>query len=132
MVAQIPGLIRPRAYDRLTPEEKKNICNGCGTTGRLDFIPDHLYGLSICEACHIHDFMYFLGDTWDDKKDADRIFLINMLRIISNEPNSILNILLKRLRRLRALSYYKAVVNFGGLPFWAGKDYINYKEKGEE
>lgn len=122
------NLIRPEGYDKLSPEEKARICNGCGAAGQTDYIPDTIYGLRITEACNIHDYMYYLGDTWQEKEDADRIFLINLLRIIDSIPKKgIWSRIVRRLRKLRALSYYNAVVHFGGLAFWANKTYINYK-----
>ena len=128
MVAQILSLIRPEAYDKLSASEKARICNGCGAAGQIDYVPDTIYGLRITEACNIHDFMYYLGDSWSDKDEADKIFLINMLRIIDSAPKKgWWRRILRKLRKLRALSYYNAVSHFGGLAFWANKNYINYK-----
>ena len=42
-------------YQKLTPDMKARICNGCGAKGMFDFIPDTMYGMKICEACNIHD-----------------------------------------------------------------------------
>ena len=61
--------------------------------------------------------MYHVGQTVDDKQEADRVFLNNMLRLIEDASGW-----LKCLRRRRALKYYEAVVVFGGPAYWAGKN----------
>jgi len=92
--------------------------NGCGSGWSARLIPNTIYFLSIREACRIHDYMYSVGKTIEDKEKADRVFLNNMLRIIEAHdkwyyPHS--------LARRRALTYYEAVVNFGSTAYWAGK-----------
>lgn len=106
-------LISSKAYKRATEEEKKLICNGCGKRGLGGWlVPDTLYGLSIEEACNIHDFDYHEGETWEDKKRADANFLSNML-IIINSKTGFFHKLLAPLRRIRAMNYYNAVKEFG-------------------
>jgi len=112
-------LFAPPEYWKLTPEEKKVICNGMGPKGYGLLVPDTMYGLDVSEAGNIHDFMYLIGHTIEDKEAADRTFLNNMLRII--EAKSKLWIL-KYIRRRRALTYYIAVKDFGGPAFWSGKN----------
>lgn len=112
-------LFAPAAYWELTTEQRTFLTNGCGTK-RLGFlVPNTAYGLSIKEACNIHDFMYRDGKTILDKESADRTFLNNMLRIIDGETSCQL---LKTLRRYRVMSYYSAVRDFGGPAFWSGKN----------
>lgn len=112
-------LFAPPIYWKLTPEQRAFLTNGCGTR-RIGFlIPDTAWGVSIKEACNIHDFMYRDGKTIEDKESADRTFLNNMLRIIDGESRCEL---IKVLRRYRAMSYYSAVRDFGGPAFWSGKN----------
>lgn len=112
-------LFAPADYRQATAEQKRDICNGCGTKGLGGLItPDTLYGLSINAACDIHDWMYVFGRTIADKEEADRVFLNNMLRIIEAKSG----LLLRWLRRRRAMTYYSAVRDFGGPAFWAGKN----------
>ena len=97
------------------------LCNGCGSSqSKFDFVPDSIYGLKIKPACHIHDFQYYRGKTIEDKKEADRRFLNNMLRLIEADTNR-LRKFIKPLMRRRALKYYEAVNRFGGTAFWSGK-----------
>lgn len=59
------------------------IINSCGSKGIGDkIVPDSILGVCITPACQIHDFDYFVGQTFEDKKNADRRFLENMRKII--------------------------------------------------
>ena len=110
------GLIAPEGYSNLTPKNKAEICNGCGPKGKLDFIPDRIWGLKITEACDIHDFSWFICEmTHENFKMTNRIFYQNILRLIDRETN---NRTLKWLRRRRAYKYYKAVDTIGSMIFW--------------
>lgn len=111
-------LFAPETYKKLTAAAKVLFTNGCGAAGRFDFVPDTLWGLAIKEACNIHDYMYHTGETIEDKNEADRVFLNNMLRLINAGTK---NKWLRSLRRRRALVYYFAVKNFGGPAFWDEK-----------
>lgn len=94
----------------------------------FDFVPDTVWGLSIRDACCIHDWMYQKGKTEADRQRADRTFLNNMLRTIEHETESWW---LKWLRKRRAWVYYRAVSIFGGPNFWDGKrDPAELKESG--
>jgi hypothetical protein len=95
------------------------IANGCGDGWRACLIPNTMYGLSILPACQIHDWDYHHGATIDDKEEADRRFLNNLLRII--EAHSA-NHVTRALRNRRALKYYEAVRIYGGPAFWQGKE----------
>lgn len=113
-----PQLYKPTSYTSASKEEKRDICNGCGAANaKFDFVPDNIYGLSITEACQIHDWMYYKGTTNEDKIEADRIFLHNMLRIIEHHGG-----FLKCLLRRRAYKYYLAVKHFGSTAYWDGKN----------
>jgi len=111
-------LFAPAEYWRLTDEQKRGICNGCGSSGAFGWlVPDTMYLLNVRRACDIHDFMYEVGKTQADKEEADRVFLNNMVRIINGRGG-----LFRRLRLRRAKKYYLAVYHFGGSAFWDGKN----------
>ncbi len=115
------ALYAPDSYLNALLVDRKRVCNGCGAANaKFDFVPDSIYGLKIQEACHIHDWMYHQGKTIEDKKEADRVFLNNLLRLIEAQT-SFVGKLLKPLRRRRALKYYEAVVSFGGPAFWGNQ-----------
>lgn len=111
-------LYAPDGYHDLTKKEKKEICNGAGPKGYGWIVPDTIYGLSITEAANIHDYMYHVGATIEDKKKADRVFMNNMMRIIESKSGWVL----RKLRRRRVRTYYKSVKYGGGPAFWAGKN----------
>lgn len=117
MKQKIITLYAPLGYRKLTKEEKKTICNGCGAKGGIT-VPSTFYGLDISAACDIHDYMYYAGKTNADKEAADRIFLNNLNRIIEARSCCIL----KYLRQSRAKKYYKGVKYFGSSAFWEGKN----------
>ena len=51
-------LYKPESYKRAQASEIDNVCNGCGSKGLGGWlVPDTLYGLSVTEACNIHDWM---------------------------------------------------------------------------
>lgn len=113
-------LYAPEGYWQTLPEVLKQITNGCGTSGwKGALVPDTIYLLDIKPACNIHDYMYAAGLTLAAKKEADRVFLNNMLRIIDAAGGCSL---LRMLRRRRAKIYYEAVHHFGGPAFWDGKN----------
>ena len=101
----------PNSYWDATEEEKKKYCNGCGPKGAYFLIPDTLWGLNITEPCNIHDWCYRFGKTEQDRQDADRMFLDNMLSTIDENTTWKW---LKKLRRRRARTYYHVVSRYGG------------------
>jgi hypothetical protein len=107
-------LYAPEGYWKLSEEEKRRICNGCGAKGsKLNFlIPQGVFK----EACNIHDYMYFIGRNNNDKRKADRVFINNLYRIVEASPKWI-----RPIRKARAKSYYLAVSKFGDEAFWKGK-----------
>jgi len=109
-------LYAPKKYWELTDEERERICNGCGAKGsKLNFIiPQGVFR----EACNIHDYMYYIGKTDEDKKVADRVFINNLNRIVEAS-----NTLLKPIRKMMARAYYEAVSKFGYEAFWKNKVY---------
>lgn len=115
-------LYAPAEYWELTPEQLKDIIGEgrCGP-GKLGgkIVPDRIWGLNIKPACSIHDFMWAVGATDEDRREADRAFLNNILRLIDAAAGPWL---LVALRRHAAAKYYRAVADFGGPAFWAGKN----------
>jgi len=55
----------PKGWDLLNEAQKMVICNGCG--GKMLKVPDKILGLDIKLVCNIHDFMYAMGETEEDK-----------------------------------------------------------------
>lgn len=107
------------SYRAATDDDRTLYCNGCGAKGGFK-VPSTFYGLSIEDACNVHDWDFAHGKTIEDKERADKYFLYNMLVIIESQQG-LINSLLKPLRRRRALKYYESVVMWGNKAFWAGK-----------
>jgi hypothetical protein len=112
-------LYAPAGYWNLTPEEHRFMCDGCGRGILSIVIPDVVFGLRITAACDIHDYMYLVGDTYEDKQAADRVFLNNMLRLVEARTDWDW---LKKLRAATCYLYYLAVDKLGGPSFWARKN----------
>lgn len=93
-----------------------SICNGCGASGSWLRPPSKIWGTSIIEACIIHDHGYYIGSTYDDKKEADKNFLDNMLILIDKRSRWYKP---TKLQRWRAKRYYQAVRYYGGAAFRA-------------
>lgn len=111
-------LYAPRSYVEAPDVIRRIVVNGCGVGGwKGKLVPDTVWGLSIREACNIHDWMYHEGDTIKEKEEADRVFLNNMLRLVDAGAWW-----LRGVRRRRAHKYYLAVRMFGGPAFWEGKN----------
>jgi len=113
-------LYAPESFWRASARVRGVVSNGCGTSGwKGELVPETMYGLDVSLACDIHDWMYHEGETQEDKDQADRVFLNNLLRIIQHAAGPWL---LRTLRRRRARTYYQAVHHFGGPAFWAEKN----------
>jgi len=113
-------LFIPQSMQQAYPEVLEEVCNGCGTGGwKGSLVPDTMYLLSVRDACQIHDWMYYEGETIEDKDKADRAFLNNLIRIINAKSKSRI---LKYLRLRRAKKYYLAVKYLGGPAFWSDKN----------
>ena len=126
-------LYYPKEYLTTPPHILNNIINGCGPGGWLiDIVPDHIFFCNITEACYIHDFMYKVGTTIEDKKRADRVFLNNMTRLILDKNYYWYDNWLKKKRLALARFYYVMVKNHGGPAFWRGKDDPKDKEEEEK
>ena len=123
-----PEIIRPKIYAPITywelsPEEKKEICNGCGAKDGLK-VPDTFWGLNMEEACNIHDYMYSTGKTHYDKLFADAMFRLN-LTVIIDAKETFKDKLFSILRHYRAGTYYIAVAKYGNYSFWKDKERLS-------
>ena len=88
----------------------KDDCNGCGSGWNAKVVPDTIYGVDIRPVCCIHDDRYEHGTTENYKRQADLEFLSNLLITINSKkawwyPT--------KLARLRALTYYSFVRDYG-------------------
>lgn len=98
-------------------EDKEIPKNGCGAGWTASIIPDRWFGLDFTIPCAIHDEMYSLGKTNEDKIIADRVFYNNMLRAVEARP-----FYLRYIGRKLAKGYYKAVRDYGATAYWDGKN----------
>lgn len=118
-LAKVGSLFAPASFKTTPVAKLTEVCNGCGAaSAKIDFVPDKIYGTYVGEACHIHDWMYNEGRTIEDKDEADRAFLNNILRLIKKRRKWYKPMFLMR---IRAKNYYNAVKLFGGPAFWDGK-----------
>jgi len=110
-------LVAPNTFWSATEEEIEAKTGGCGPGGIGDwFVPDTMYGESVFLACQIHDWMYGEGETQEDKKWADIVFLVNMTLLITADGD-----LLDPLRLRRVMTYFEAVYYGGGSAFDKGE-----------
>ena len=122
-----PLLYAPNSYWKATKQQKDEICNGCGAKGGLK-VPNTFYGLSIKEACNIHDWMYNEVQTFADFLFANAMFLLNLVTLILHASNWFTKIL----RLSRATKYFLAVALKGEDAYWVNKKrnslmHITYK-----
>ena len=104
-------------YWKATHEEILARTGDCGPGKFGDkFVPDTLYGESIFIACQIHDWMYWVGRTLEDKRIADFVFFINMVSIVGIDG------WFGIFRLWRCGTYYYAVAKAGEKSFLVGKD----------
>jgi len=121
-------LYAPDEYWELTEEQLEELTGGCGPGHIGDYlVPDKLYGvINIKPACRIHDYMYAVGLTEEDKEEADKVFLDNMQRITLWETAGWFDDE-ERQEKVReecfrqADTYHMMVSTFGGRAFWKGK-----------
>lgn len=92
-------------HDEIPQEILEKECNGCGNKSLGKIIPEFVFH----KCCNIHDYMYVLGGTKDNKRMSDLVFYYNMIR------NST-----KWWHRTVAWTYHYFVRHFG-------KDSFNYK-----
>lgn len=85
--------------------------NGCGPKGVVGkLIPDSLLGVSVHEACNLHDERYHQGGSSEKRREADQKFLEDMFSAIEKEKGSHL---VTQARKLGAYIYYYSVRIFG-------------------
>lgn len=104
-------------YELLTPEEKKEICNGCGGKGS-SVVPPHAVFFEA--SCNHHDYGYWKGGAEEDRKKCDDTFYRMMKKDCDRLPWYS-----KPRYKVWCWIYYKAVRTFG-------KKYFNYKDVSHE
>lgn len=118
-------LYAPEEFWEIPPDILESVIGrgGCGP-GKIGdrLVPDNLLGLSILWACKIHDYMWEVGCTEEDRREADRVFLNNMLRLVDSADSMWL---VTVIRRRMALFYYRKVANYGSIFYWRGKNPLN-------
>ena len=107
----IPENVESRLCDKSVKK------NGCGSGWNAALVPDNWFGIDFTIPCAIHDEMYAVGKTLEDKNEADRVFLNNMIRVADTKW-----CVGKRFGRWLARKYYGVVVNYGGPAYWADKN----------
>ena len=118
-LARAGTIFAPPGFINANPERLFKICNGCGAQGsKFDFVPDTIYMTPVGEACMVHDWGYHNGHSIEDKEEADRVFLNNLLRLIDYRHKWYKP---KYLMRARAYLYYTMVKRFGGPAYWKDK-----------
>jgi len=90
------------------------ICNGCGGSGSWFNPPDYIFK----QACHEHDFAYWVGGDSAQKKLADAEFRVNM-RLAIKQAIKVRNIAWYKVWWYRGACwrYFKSVTTFGGKYF---------------
>lgn len=117
-------LYAPDSFILATPAVRAKVVNGCGTKGwKGKLVPETIYGLTVTAACNIHDWMYNAGSTIEEKDEADRTFLNNLLRLIDAAGGPAW---LRWLRRHRARIYFDAVHLYGGPAYWDTKNPLSH------
>ena len=96
----------PRSYIEASPEERRDVSNGCGPDGASSVVPNNILGLNILESCNIHDWEYSTGD--DIRSCIDARFYRNLLCTVNEKGG-----LLLYPRRWIAFWYYKILINAG-------------------
>lgn len=116
----------PKTYWEATPEEKLEVCNGCGAKNGIK-VPNTMWGLDISHACNVHDWMYDEGTTLADFYFANAVFIMNLALIITGASKW-----LAFFRLARATKYFIAVQELGSYAYWVDKKenkelHITYK-----
>ena len=121
MLVKTGVLYAPASFLCTPVDELADLCNGCGAADSNFnwIIPCRIYGTYIGDCCNVHDYMYFIGKTIEDKDLADRCFLNNMLRMIERDKHKWYKP--TWLQRIRARTYYNAVRWFAGPAYWINK-----------
>lgn len=102
----------PVKYEDLTPENKKEICNGCGGKGGFVKPPHRIFFKT---SCNHHDYGYWRGCTAPDRKQADQMLYKKMI-----EDCSTIGMVSWLRYRPWCWLYYQAVRMFGAKFFYFG------------
>ena len=73
----------PVRYEDLTPEMKKDICNGCGGKGGIVKPPHRAFFKA---SCNHHDYGYACGGSKLERQQADRILYKYMVEDCASLP----------------------------------------------
>lgn len=113
-------LIAPDSFWKTLKEEVDKCQGGCGPGKKGDYlVPDKIFGISITEACRIHDWEYYIGETKEDKRNADFNFLLNMLDINYKRSK---NRILRMIRDHIIFNYFLSVYYCGDHSFFKNKE----------
>lgn len=81
------GFYAPISYWEATEEQILARTGGCGPGKFGDsLVPDSALGESLFLSCQIHDWMWADCKDKYDKKVTDRIFLLNMVEQVDDDP----------------------------------------------
>ena len=103
----------PASWWVMPPSDRERYSSGCGPDN-LGIDLRSLYGTDIYVACQIHDYMYALGGSEDDRIFADAIMRENMMSMAMSEQISSL-VLWERKTTIHA--YYVSTRSFGWIFF---------------
>jgi len=119
----------PEYWHLLTSEYVKENSNGCGCDKTKNFVPDHLFGVTIKKACDIHDIEYqYIIDGVNEglmtlrqanmtQRHADKRFRANMFFLIEEARAKSKWYFIRDItaysRIQMARAYYEAVKQFG-------------------
>ena len=103
-------------FQNLSPAVKDDICNGAGAKGGIK-VPNSMWGLNMKVVFDVHDFDYYMGESDQDKREADRRMLTNAIIMICNTRGPLMYF-----RGMRAMTYFMAVAILGKKAFYAEKE----------
>ena len=110
-------VLKPDDYAMASREEIEARTDGCGPSGwRIDMVPDHLGDVDITEPCLIHDWLYYIGGSEEDRKRADVMLYVNIAAAVLMAGGPMVP-----LRMAAAVMYYKAVRSCGSQFFGRGQ-----------
>jgi len=105
-------------YERFRPFDPKVDYVGPAGSSLSKIIPQEIYGCNVRPAAWVHDCLYEIGGSENDREKADLIFHALMLQLIEDHKWSKWQLGVGRFAaRYRATSYYEAVRVCGGACF---------------
>jgi len=106
------------SHDRFRPFDPKVDYVGPAGSSLSKIIPQEIYGCNVRPAAWVHDCLYEIGGTENDREKADLIFHALMLQLIEDRNWPKWHLGFGRFAaRYRATSYYEAVRIGGGSCF---------------